>query len=398
MLRRNLAHTYSPGYFLAALGPGGLAVSFFMYLMFLVPHQGTPMTALQHWLPIVSAGGLSAVLIVLALSFFALLTTLHFTLLIWNFNTFRQYKTTPAYHQLRQSNAEVTLLTLPLTLAMSVNVLFIAGSLFVPHLWDIVQALLPFAALAFTLIGLWALTLYGRFISRLFAQGNFDHQNNNSFTQLIAPFTFAMIAVGLAAPGAMSHSVFVSGLSLALSSLFAALAVVLCVLWLLSGLKQISQQGFDKTAAPTLWILIPILTLLGITYVRQSMGVHHNFAATIENSHFLQVMSIIFGLQLLVGGFGYRIMQRLGYLREVVSGSHSGAAAFGLICPGVALVVFGFFFVNYALIANGVIDKYSLLHWVLLTPLLGVQLITGWMMLKLLKQQWWPASSVPQSR
>lgn len=32
---------YRPLYFLASLGAGGMAVSFFMYLMFLVPHPHT---------------------------------------------------------------------------------------------------------------------------------------------------------------------------------------------------------------------------------------------------------------------------------------------------------------------------------------------------------------------
>ncbi|WP_181388468.1 hypothetical protein [Vibrio albus] len=32
-----------------------------------------------------------------------------------------------------------------------------------------------------------------------------------------------------------------------------------------------------------------ILTLLGITFVRQSMDVHHNFEADIEHSLFLQI-------------------------------------------------------------------------------------------------------------
>ena len=36
------ADTYSPLYFLASVGAGGLAVTFFMFLMFWVPHPGQP--------------------------------------------------------------------------------------------------------------------------------------------------------------------------------------------------------------------------------------------------------------------------------------------------------------------------------------------------------------------
>ncbi|MEZ5716799.1 MAG: hypothetical protein R3D85_17605 [Paracoccaceae bacterium] len=36
------ADSYSPLYFLASLGAGGLAVTFFMFLFFWVPHPGRP--------------------------------------------------------------------------------------------------------------------------------------------------------------------------------------------------------------------------------------------------------------------------------------------------------------------------------------------------------------------
>lgn len=387
ILKKNLGEKYSPLFFLAALGPGGLAVSFFMYLMFLVPHPDEPMAALKHWWPLVSQGGVTAVLILTFILAFVLLALVHIILLAWNQKEFGVYKKTEAYDKLKSSNAEVTLMAIPLTYAMSVNIAFVVGSLFVPGLWTFVQMLFPFATLAFVLIGIWALSIYGGYLSRLFTKGNFNHGSNNSFSQLMAPFTFSMVAVGLAAPGAMSHSTIVSGLSLVLSSIFAGIAVVLSIVWFLAGLKQISVKGFDKIAAPTLWILIPILTLLGITFVRQSMGAHHNFEAGLEHSLFLQLMGIILGLQVIIGLFGYRVMKQLGYLKEFVHGDKHNAASFGLICPGVAFVVFGFFFLNYALIGNNVIDKYSLVHIVLLLPLVTVQLMTGWIMFKLINRQ-----------
>ena len=36
------ANRYSPLYFLASVGAGGLTVTFFMWLMFWVPHTGRP--------------------------------------------------------------------------------------------------------------------------------------------------------------------------------------------------------------------------------------------------------------------------------------------------------------------------------------------------------------------
>ncbi len=55
---------YNPLYWLAALGAGGLTVSFFVYINFMVPHKGVPMATFDFvypalikgdWLSIVTA-------------------------------------------------------------------------------------------------------------------------------------------------------------------------------------------------------------------------------------------------------------------------------------------------------------------------------------------------------
>ena len=46
-----LREKFSPMCFLSALGAGGLSVSFFMYLMFLVPHPNTPMATYDFIIP-----------------------------------------------------------------------------------------------------------------------------------------------------------------------------------------------------------------------------------------------------------------------------------------------------------------------------------------------------------
>jgi hypothetical protein len=387
MLIRNLKQSYSPLYFLAALGPGGLAVSFFMYLMFLVPHKGTPMAAMAHWMPIVEQGGLKAVLVVAVLAIVLILAALHFVLLKWNFREWAEFKKGDGYKTLKSGNAEVTIMAMPLAVSMSINMMFILGSLFVPNLWSFIQPVFPVATLAFVSVGIWALTIYGKYLMRLVQKGNFNEEMNNNFGQLLAPFTFSMIAVGLAAPGAMSHSLAVSGISLALSATFAILTVVLSIIWLILGFKQIIKQGLDVNGSPTLWILIPILTLLGITFVRYTMGLHHNFGSSLENSLFLAVMSIILGLQLLVGVFGYFAMKGNQYFTDFLQGDKKSPASFGLICPGVALVVFSFFFINYALISNGIVEKYSLVHMLTLLPVLMLQLKTTAVMLKMIAKQ-----------
>jgi hypothetical protein len=91
--------------------------------------------------------------------------------LLWNLRAYRAFRATEAYAKLRTSNGESALLAMPLALAMSVNVGFILGLVFVPGLWGVVEYLFPFAMVAFGLIGWLALTQIGRFLGRILSQG-----------------------------------------------------------------------------------------------------------------------------------------------------------------------------------------------------------------------------------
>ncbi len=42
------ADTYVPLYFLSSVGSGGLTVTFFMYLMFWIPHTGRPVPVFEN--------------------------------------------------------------------------------------------------------------------------------------------------------------------------------------------------------------------------------------------------------------------------------------------------------------------------------------------------------------
>ena len=142
MLRRDPQQAWHPSYWLAALGAGGLSVSFFMYLMWMVPHAGFPMPTWQH----LSAALQGTValpagvrpLAMLAVTAMALLALLHFTLVVWNLREQSAAKKTERYASWLNSPNEVQLMTQPLTLAMSVNVCFALGAVLVPNLWSVV--------------------------------------------------------------------------------------------------------------------------------------------------------------------------------------------------------------------------------------------------------------------
>lgn len=216
MLRKD----FSPMYFLSSLGAGGgLAVSFFMYLNFLIPHKGVAMATFDF--------------------------------------------------------------------------------------------IYPFAILGFTIGGYYAFKIFIAYFSRLIRTGDFDFVQNNNLSQMIAIFAFVMVGVGFAAPGAMSHNLTINAIGIFGAIFFSSMAVLLIVIKLVLGFKGMFKQGIKIEVTPSLWIMIPILTLLGITFVRISFGLAHHFDQELDHSSLFTLTSSIVALQLIFGFLGYQVMKEM---------------------------------------------------------------------------------------
>jgi hypothetical protein len=375
-LNKNLKGEYSPLFFLGSLGSGGLGVSFYMYLMFMIKHPKTPMATFSDIFPLVAKGDMSSFLIMAALALILFFSLIHFYLLIWNIKEYRLFKTTQEFQNLKKTNNEVSLMSIPLTLAMSVNVCFVLGAVFVPGLWSVVEFMFPIAILAFIAIGIYGLRIYGEFVTRLITKGDFEFEKNSNFSQMLAIFAFSMVSVGLAAPGAMSHHVSISAAGLFFSLFFMILSLLLLLKSLILGFKSMYRYGITKESTGSLWMLIPIATLLGIAIIRISFGLVHNFSSQPSPSSLFFITSTILGLQILVGIFGYKVMKTLGYFESFIHSEGKSVGALGLICPGVAFFVFGMFFIFFGLLKNNVIEIFSLAYFIILTPFMLVQLKT----------------------
>jgi len=377
MIRNNLLEKYSPLYFLAALGSGGLAITFFIYLMFLVPHPDTPMVTFNHLWPILVEGpALSGALTGMAMLAIAFFSLLHLRLLAWNLIELARFRRTSAYRRLLDSNNEASLMAVPLTLAMTINVLFVNGAVFVPDLWSVVEVLFPFALAAFIGVGLLALRLYARYFTRVISSGSFNLEDNNNLGQMIAVFAFAMLSVGLAAPGAMSHHIEINAIGIFGSVFFGTVAVVMGLLKFVIGFKAMLRDGIAPAASPSLWIIIPILTLLGIATLRITHGLSHGFEVDTPRPWLFVLLSSMLSLQLLFGLLGYTVMKRIGYFRDYLHGTERHPGSYALVCPGVALFVFGMFFVHIGLVQNGLIEPLSMAYFVALAPLVLLQVMT----------------------
>jgi len=365
---------YTPLYFLGALGAGGLAVSFFMYFQFLIKHE-TPMVTFNHiFATFKDSDFLTKILIILVILGILAFAFLHIKLLIWNVKRYLKFKNSEEYKKIVNTSKEISLMALPLTLAMSINVGFILGAVFVPNLWNFVEYLFPFALIAFLIVGYYALKIFLDYFARMLLEGKFDFAENNSLSQMIAVFAFSMVGVGLAAPAAMSHNKIVATIALFFSLFFLSIAGILTLIKLTLGFKSMLEKGVNKDTSASLWIVIPILTLFGISMFRQSHGIaHHLVHQNYTTSGFFILASIILSLQIFFGILGYMVMKKFNYFKDYVYGDKKSPGSLALICPGVAFFVFGFFFIFFGLVKNGILPENPKIISIALLPLIYIQ-------------------------
>jgi len=384
---KDLKEKYTPIYFLASLGAGGLTVSFFVYFMFMVDHPKTPVATFNFIYPLLVGDNIAvSALIILVYAAMAFFFYLHIRLLIWNVSEYNKFKETTAYHEMKNSHQAVSFMAIPLTLAMTVNCSFAFFAATVPNLWRIVEYMFPGAILAFLLIGYYAMRIFVDYFTSFMIKGEFDYAKNNNLSQMMGIFAFSMISVGFAAPAAMSHIKITSAISLFLSIFFFVLAVSLTFIKLTLGLKSIFRYGISKEGSVTLWIAIPILTILGIAFIRMFFGLSHNFDSHGNISSLFVFTSVIISLQIAFSVIGYVVMKRIGYFQDYLYGSKKSAGVYSLICPGVAIFVFGMFFIFYGLVKNGLVERFSIAYFIILIPFTAIQLKTAWTMLKINKK------------
>ncbi|SHM77675.1 hypothetical protein SAMN05443432_11627 [Roseovarius litoreus] len=363
--RHRPSDTWSPLYFLASLGAGGLAVTFFMFLIFWVPHPGQPVPVYEDIMSAFSTGRLPMkAAILVAMTGIAGFAFLNIKMLIWNLGRFSDFRKTDSYTKLVNSDGETQLLAMPLALAMTVNVGFILGLVFVPGLWGVVEYLFPLAMIAFALIAYLAFRRIGGFLGRVLGEGGvLDVTANNSFAQLLPAFALSMTAVGMAAPAAMSTVALTVGSSLIASIMLGTIAGLYALVAAIAGFNSILHHGTSRESAPTLMVVVPILTVLGIMTMRQEHGLHTTFGAHGGVADNLLLTTTILAVQFVFLALGLLVLRRQKYADAYMRGEGNSAGAYALVCPGVALSVMLQFWINKGLVGAGLIAKFSVAYW-----------------------------------
>ena len=374
-LMKRPADNWSPLYFLASVGAGGLAVTFFMYLMFWVPHPNAPVPVFEDIMNAWAKGNpFQQFAIVAAMAGIAFFVVQNLRYLVWNFGKLSEFKKTEAYQKLRHSNGETQLLAMPLAVAMSINAMFIVGLVFVPQLWSIVEYLFPAALVAFFLTGILALRMIGHFLGRVLSEGGlFDVTAHNSFAQLLPAFALAMVAVGLSAPAAMSTTPLTVGTALVVSTFFGLIATIYAIVAAVTAFNSMLHYGTHKEAGPTLMIIIPLMTVLGIMVLRQDHGLHTTFDVHTNAAETLMTLTKFLTVQVLFLLLGLTVLGRQGYASTFLTGDKNSAGSYALVCPGVALSVMTQFWLHKGLVAAGLVAKFSVTYWVIIAIALAFQ-------------------------
>ncbi|NEX45961.1 TsoY family (seleno)protein [Pseudotabrizicola algicola] len=369
------ADRWSPPYFLSALGAGGIAVTFFLWLYMWVPHPGQPVPIFEDVARAFAAGQpLQQAMIVLAYLGLGVFAVQHLRLMVWNLRRFAAFRRSPSFAEVQGSSAGAGLFGLPLMLAMTVNVSFSASLAFVPGLWGVIEYLFPLALAVFALLAAITLRMMGQHIARLSVAGRFDMTRAGSFLQVQPAFALGMIGVGMSAPAALSASPAVAGLSLVLSTFILVIALVWSAVAVVVGILAMLRHGVVAEQIPTLMNIVPLMAVLGILSLRQTHGMHVHFGLHNTAGDDLWFLTALLAVQIAFLGLGLSVVKQHGYVARFVTSATPSPGAYGLVCPGIGFAVLMQFWINKALVGAGLLAKFGAAYWALSAVVLAVQL------------------------
>lgn len=372
--------TFVPLHGLAALGAGGLTVSLFIWLLFLTPHPGLPVPVFESldsytddsifawWF----VRGFQTGIVLLAIT--------HLVLVVWMLRGLAAFRKSEQYTDFWKSHAGVQWMIRPLVLAMMINVLFILGMVFVPGLWTFREWLFPWSLLGFALVGSDAIALWTAHISELY--GNTEDSSGSGLAGMFPAFTFAMVAVGFSASAAMSHVKVTAGIGFVGAVLLIVFALFIATAHFVTQFPAMIRDGVKPAASGTIWMAIPISTVLGIAVFRLMMGAQHVWKMPVDKVMSALILLVFFAAQIFFYLLGLAVMKRNHGWRYLVE-KVPQAASFSLICPEVGFFVLSMFLIFRAFIPLGIVDDTS--QWFLLVPLAALQLSTIILFVRLMR-------------
>jgi hypothetical protein len=377
---------------LAALGAGGMTASFFFLINYSTNHVGDAFVSFdvlyQHHLGEID---FFSILIQFFMIGAVSSAVLHFVLLSRWWRLFKQYKSTEQYQELVSSNKEVQLMAIPLTLSMSMNVCFILGAMFIPGLFSelslfglemqLIDAMLVSAGVYFSWMLFLAVRFFGVYFLRL-VEGEFDFVANANLSQMLALFSFGMIAVGFAAL-CFSKVPAIAAFGLIMSYIVLSLVVVLAFLKFALGFKSIFLHGVKPHDVVTLLLPITVIGMVSVALLRSDIGLFNAFDVSVDYVEALLRIIIGVGLSVIVALFALTVMRQKGFFKRM-TGEVAVAGDLSLICPFFAFEI-QLVLALAALVGSGLVEHGSATYFALWIPMLVVQGVGIYFYIKLLK-------------
>jgi len=381
---------------LAALGAAGMTASFFFVINYMTVHPGNAFIDFNTLMAdhIGKTDLLSIFIQVYILGAIAS-ATLHFVLLTRWFKGFNVYRKTEDYQTLLNSNKEVQLMAIPLTLTMTMNVFFILGALFIPGLFDtfslfgftmqVIDPMFIFAGFYFAAVFILALRIFSKYFLRLI-DGELDFIQNANLSQLLALFSFGMIGVGFGALG-FSKIPEIAFIGTTLAYTVIGLTVMLSILKFVLGFKSMFEHGINTAATVTLLIPITVIAIAMIivgTY-RADIGTMHTLGLDRNTTYHLVLFTIGIGVSFLIGLFALTAMRNKGFF-TALNQNKTDASALAFVCPGFAFEVQLVLWLSIGMVNTVLVTHGSTGYFILWVPMLALQMFTIYIFFKLLKQ------------
>ncbi len=318
---------FNPLLFLSSLGAGGIAVGGFILLQYTDFFYGKGLVTFADIEQTAIVLILEAIMVIFAL--------IHAYLTVVYFIGQSAWKKTKAAKEYENNPLVNSGLMAPyVSVFMSMNVIIGVVRYFSETVSSNFQAIMLPAFIFYAF--LWLITVYKVLsLLKIAFTKSFDVEKIH-FGWLLQPFALAMATVTGSGFAALAHDKVIAGFAAFLVLISATMAIFLTSVKVFSIFKKhLSRDSvLENEFMPTYLIIVPILTLLGISVFRLGHYLNHLYHAPILFTITKLIMIALYAFELWYFAFG--LMMLKNYWGDYLSGKFH-ISQWGLICPFVAL-------------------------------------------------------------
>jgi hypothetical protein len=247
------------------------------------------------------------------------------------------------YKDILNDPSRVPIIIAPaLAVGMTFNVALVGGYFYFEWVQTNMQALMPLALAAWTLIWLYTLTLAIKIQSVSLIQG--FEVSKMHFGWLLVPFALGMTAVSGAGIAALGHDPTITKTAFFMSLIPFTMAVFLMSVKLFSLLISHYEKGLPQKVEflPSFFIVVPIITLLSITLFRYGHFFEHQTESHLSPAYFALVTGGGWAIMFWYIATGLVLLKDY-WTNHLFNMKYFDESQWGLICPMVAFAVLGSF-------------------------------------------------------